>query len=255
MVLHDGTGLGQNGTTSSQDLFAARAHAAFKDVEIDYSATRAVVGCPRVLPPTEHSTRTCRRSTTQGLAFSLTSGAPLEDRQHPRDAHLRRAALRSQQRGGSSGDSTMTSALVPAGETFLRPRPTLLRVHAGDIDARRCPNNRSALGTRRRGARRPLNVIWPALDVPISAKGSRLSVQIAPFGVFFVGSGLENTPKAPKRTERGTDYDDRRRRRVRKDLSRSTRAVSPCRATESDRRLDVTHTEAASRNALVTRRP
>lgn len=36
MVLHDGTGLGQNGTTQSRDLFVAQACLAFKDVEVDY---------------------------------------------------------------------------------------------------------------------------------------------------------------------------------------------------------------------------
>jgi hypothetical protein len=51
-------------------------------------------------------------------------------------------------------------------------------------------------------ARGPLNVTWPALDVPVWAKDLRLSVQIACLGVLFVGSRLK-TRRKPRSAPKG----------------------------------------------------
>jgi hypothetical protein len=114
MVLHDDTGLAQNGTPPSRDPFAAQAHAAFKDVEIEYwpqvrwwlpegVATDRTLdknlgeiydsgfgGAEIIAIPeegvdhtiygwgsvewNEDSRRVIKEATRRGLAFSLTSG-------------------------------------------------------------------------------------------------------------------------------------------------------------------------------------
>ena len=162
MVLYDETGLGQNGTTRSQDLFAAHAQAAFKDVEIDrWPQVRwwlpEGVATDRTLDKNleeiynsgfggveiiaipeegvdhtiygwgsqewnEHSRRVIKEATRRGLAFSLTSRAHLGDRQHLPHAHVRRSALRSRQHGGSSG-ARLCQRSGARRRDVLRPRP------------------------------------------------------------------------------------------------------------------------------------
>ena len=77
-----------------------------------------------MLPPTEHSTRTCKRSTTQGLAFSLTSGAHWRTANIP-ETHTYAGQPYDLNNVAAAQELDYASAVVPAGETFSGPVPPL----------------------------------------------------------------------------------------------------------------------------------
>ena len=164
MVLHVGTGLGQNGTTQSQDLFAARAHAAFLQVEIDHwpqvrwwlpegVATDRTLdknleeiynsgfgGVEIIAIPekgvdhtiygwgseewNEDSRRVIKEATRRGLAFSLTSGAHWGTANIP-ETHTYAGQPYDLDNMAAAQELDYVSAVVRAGETFFGPVPPL----------------------------------------------------------------------------------------------------------------------------------
>jgi hypothetical protein len=164
MVLHDGTGLGQNGTTQSRDLFVAQACLAFKDVEVDYwpqvrwwlpegIATDRTIdknlkeiydsgfgGVEIIAIPeegvdhtiygwgseewNEDSRRVIKEATRLGLAFSLTSGAHWATANLP-DTHTYAGQPYHLDNIAAAQELDYASAVVRAGETLSGPVPRL----------------------------------------------------------------------------------------------------------------------------------